>query len=225
RPLRPGPYAAAARRAVAPRGTSQGCARPARGGPRSVRRPRGGAVGCPRGRGGRTQRPLPSAVRSRARSAHHPRAPGRQPAGAAVFVGAARRLAEHLPFLSGSQRMADALVLQLRRIGLPLLALLFFLFWTFVYLALWAIHPGDAFRGLGSDPRFADFFYYAVSTALISPPGDILAHSRGVRAATMIEMLTGFGVLTAYLSSFVDFGGGHGEGMPPGYDEQHGHSR
>jgi hypothetical protein len=142
-------------------------------------------------------------------------------AGAAVFVGAARRLAEHLPFLSGSQRMADALVLQLRRIGLPLLALLFFLFWTFVYLALWAIHPGDAFRGLGSDPRFADFFYYAVSTALISPPGDILAHSRGVRAATMIEMLTGFGVLTAYLSSFVDFGGERsappavsGEGRP-----------
>jgi hypothetical protein len=128
-------------------------------------------------------------------------------AGGAVFVGAARRLADHLPFLSGSQRMADAIVLQLRRIGLPLLALLFFLFWTFVYLALWAIHPDEAFRGLGADPRFADFFYYAVSTALISPPGDILAHSRGVRAATMIEMLTGFGVLTAYLSSFVDFGG------------------
>ena len=111
-------------------------------------------------------------------------------AGAAVFVGAARRLSERLPFLSRSQRMADALALQLRRIGLPLLALLFFLFWTFVYLALWSIH-----------------FYYAVSTALISPPGDILAHSRGVRAATMIEMLTGFGVLTAYLSSFIDFGG------------------
>jgi hypothetical protein len=127
--------------------------------------------------------------------------------GAAVFVGAARRLAERLPFLSRSQRMADAAVLQLRRIGLPLLALLFFLFWTFVYLALWSIHPGDAFRGLGSAPRFADFFYYAVSTALISPPGDILAHSRGARAATMIEMLTGFGVLTAYLSSFIDFGG------------------
>ncbi len=132
--------------------------------------------------------------------------------GAAVFVGAARHLAEHLPFLSRSQRITDAAALQLRRIGLPLLALLFFLFWTFVYLALWAIHPGDAFRGLGSDPRFADFFYYAVSTALISPPGDILAHSRGVRAATMIEMLTGFGVLTAYLSSFIDFGG---ERHPP----------
>ncbi len=126
-------------------------------------------------------------------------------AGTAVFVGATRRLAEHLPFLTGSQRLADAAVLQLRRIGLPLLGLLFFLFWTFVYLALWAVHPGDAFRGLGAQPRFADFFYYAVSTALISPPGDILAHSRGARAATMIEMLTGFGVLTAYLSSFVDW--------------------
>jgi len=146
-------------------------------------------------------------------------------AGALLFVGAARRLTAHLPFMSTSQRVTDAAVLQLRRIGLPLLGLLFFLFWTLVYLALWAFHPNDAFRGLGSDPRFADFFYYAVSTALISPPGDILAHSRGVRAATMIEMLTGFGVLTAYLSSFVDFGGGHGEGMPPGYDEPHGHSR
>jgi hypothetical protein len=125
--------------------------------------------------------------------------------GGAVFVGATRRLAERLPFLTGSQRLADAAVLQLRRIGLPLLGLLFFLFWTFVYLALWAVHPDDAFRGLGSQPRFADFFYYAVSTALISPPGDILAHSRGVRAATMIEMLTGFGVLTAYLSSFMDW--------------------
>jgi hypothetical protein len=131
--------------------------------------------------------------------------------GAALFVGAARRLAEHLPFLSRSQQITDAAILQLRRIGLPLLGLLFFLFWTFVYLALWAFHPGESFRGLEPDPRFADFFYYAVSTALISPPGDILAHSRGARAATMIEMLTGFGVLTAYLSSFVDFGGHHDE--------------
>ena len=62
-----------------------------------------------------------------------------------------------------------------------------------------------AFRGLGPSPRFSDFFYYAVSTALISPPGDILAHSRGARSATMIEMLTGFAVLTAYLSSFIDW--------------------
>jgi len=125
--------------------------------------------------------------------------------GLALFVVATRRLAERLPFLSASQRLADAVFLQLRRIGLPLLGLLFFLFWTFVYVALWAVHPGMAFRGLGPSPRFADFFYYAVSTALISPPGDITAHSRGARSATMIEMLTGFAVLTAYLSSFIDW--------------------
>ena len=134
--------------------------------------------------------------------------------GSVLFWATTRRLAERLPFLSGSQQLADAAVLQLRRIGLPLLGLLFFLFWTFVYLALWAVHPGEAFRGLGPAPRFADFFYYAVSTALISPPGDILAHSRGARAATMIEMLTGFGVLTAYLSSFIDWSGGERAAAP-----------
>ncbi len=127
-------------------------------------------------------------------------------AGAAVFLGAARRLAARLPFLAESSLLADAALLQLRRIGLPLLGLLFFLAWTLIYMGVWAVHPGEAFRGLGARPRFADFFYYSVSTALISPPGDILAHSRGARGATMIEMLTGFGVLTAYLSSFVDWG-------------------
>jgi hypothetical protein len=71
-----------------------------------------------------------------------------------------------------------------------------------VYVALWAIHPHEAFRGLGPDPRFADFFYYAVSTAFVSPPGDIVAHSRGARSATMIEMLTGFALLATYLASF-----------------------
>ena len=127
-------------------------------------------------------------------------------AGAALFLGAARRLAARVPFLTESEQLASAALLQLRRIGLPLLGLLFFLAWTLVYLGVWAVHPAEAFRGLGPRPRFADFFYYSVSTALISPPGDILAHSRGARGATMIEMLTGFGVLTAYLSSFVDWG-------------------
>src|SRR5690348_7168869 len=45
-------------------------------------------------------------------------------AGAVFFVGAARRLAVHLPFLTRSQRITDAAILQLRRIGLPLLGLL-----------------------------------------------------------------------------------------------------
>jgi hypothetical protein len=128
-------------------------------------------------------------------------------AGAAVLLGFTRRLEERLAIPG----VTEAFLLVLRRTGLPLLGLAFFLAWTLVYVALWASHPEDAFVGLASEPRFADFFYYAVSTAFISPPGDLLAHSRGARSATMIEMLTAFALLTAYLSSFVDWqrpGGG-----------------
>ena len=107
----------------------------------------------------------------------------------ALFLGAARRLAGRLPVLAASSRAADAVAFEL----------------TFVYLALWWYDPAGAFVGLGHRPRFADFFYYSVSTALISPPGDIIAQTRGARAATMIEMLAGVALLTAYISSFVDW--------------------
>src|SRR5919201_1167816 len=122
-----------------------------------------------------------------------------------AFSVGTRRLARRLPLVGDPRRLAVAVLTQVRRTGLPLLGLAFFLFWTCIYLALWAFHPDEAFRGLGAKPRFADFFYYAVSTAFISPPGDIVAHSRGARSATMIEMLTAFALLTAYLSSFVDW--------------------
>ncbi len=130
--------------------------------------------------------------------------------GAALFLGVTRRLARRFAFLDPGHQLADAVAVLLRRTGLPLLGLVFFLAWTIVYLALWAVHPDGAFTGLDPRPRFADFFYYAVSTAFISPPGDIFARSRGVRAATLIEMLTGFGLLSAYLSTFVDFRGSSG---------------
>ena len=130
---------------------------------------------------------------------------------AAVFV-TTRRLAARLPLLDRSQRVADAILLQIRHTGLPILGLAFFLFWTFVYLGVWWFRPEGAFAGLAANPRFADFFYYAVSTAFVSPPGDILAVSRGARTATMIEMMTAFALLTAYLSSFVDWR------PPPGPD-------
>jgi hypothetical protein len=122
-------------------------------------------------------------------------------AGIAVLLGATRRLEQRLRISWGG----EAFLLVLRRTGLPILGLAFFLAWTLVYVALWATHPQAAFTGLSGEPRFADFFYYAVSTAFISPPGDLLAHSRGARSATMIEMLTAFALLTAYLSSFVDW--------------------
>jgi hypothetical protein len=114
------------------------------------------------------------------------------------FLASVRALARRLPLATAALRTVHSL-------GLVGLGAAFFLIWTFVYLSLWWRHPHEAFVGLGSTPRFADFFYYAVSTAFISPPGDILGNSRGVRSATMIEMLTGFALLAVYLSSFVDW--------------------
>ncbi len=125
--------------------------------------------------------------------------------GAAAFLVATRRIALRLPLVERSERVADAVFVLLRRLGLPLLGLAFFLLWTFVYIAVWWAHPQDAFRGLEPHPRFADFFYTAVSTAFVSPPGDIVAHSRGARAATVIEMLTAVALASTYLSSFVDW--------------------
>jgi hypothetical protein len=132
----------------------------------------------------------------------------------AWFLGAARRLARALPILQTGERFTGALLAEVRRVGLPLLGLAFFLAWTFVYIAVWAVHPDDAFRGLGERPRFADFFYYAVTTGFVSPPGDLLAHSRGARSATMIEMMTAFALLTTYVSSFVDWGRGEPRDEP-----------
>lgn len=123
--------------------------------------------------------------------------------GAVLFGIGSRRLTDSL----GLSHRAAGVLLLLRKLGLPLLGLAFFLAWTIVYVGLWAFDPVHSFDGLDKLPRFADFFYYAVSTAFISPPGDIFAKSRGVRTATLIEMLTAFALLTAYLSSFVDWYG------------------
>jgi hypothetical protein len=133
--------------------------------------------------------------------------------GALAFLAATRRHAARSSLLDRSERVMGAVFLLLRKTGLPFLGLTFFLFWTFVYLGVWWFHPAEAFTGLDPRPRFADFFYYSVSTAFISPPQDIFAHSRGARSATMIEMLTGFALLAAYPSSFVDW---HGRRQPGG---------
>jgi hypothetical protein len=125
--------------------------------------------------------------------------------GASAFFVVTRRVASHLPLVAGSLRAVDAVLVVVRRTGLPFLGLGFFLFWTFVYLGLWWYHPEETFSGLAANPRFADFFYYAVSTAFIAPPQDIIATSRGARSATMIEMLTGLALLTTYVSSLFDW--------------------
>ncbi len=127
-------------------------------------------------------------------------------AGSLAFAVVARRI-QHVGDTSAGLRIAETLLATLRRLGLPILALGFFLLWTFVYLGVYSAHPEEAFTGLvtdGKDPRFSDFFYYSVMTAFISPPNDIIAASRGARSATLIEMLTGLSLLATYLSALVD---------------------
>jgi hypothetical protein len=124
-----------------------------------------------------------------------------------LLLGTQRVLSRlDVPLLGAGVARAAALILALRRVGLVLLALAFFLFWTLIYIGVWRWHPDGAFRGLPHTPTFSDFFYYAVSTGFISPPGDITAASKGARTATMIELLTGTAALAAYLGSFLDFG-------------------
>jgi hypothetical protein len=124
-------------------------------------------------------------------------------------MGTQRVLARlDVPLLGPGVAQVAALIVALRRVGLVLLALAFFLFWTLIYIGVWRWHPDGAFHGLPHTPTFSDFFYYAVSTGFISPPGDIIAASKGARTATMIELLTGTAALAAYLGSFLDFGSG-----------------
>lgn len=135
-------------------------------------------------------------------------------------MGTQRVLARlDVPLLGPGVARVAALIVALRRVGLVLLALAFFLFWTLIYIGVWRWHPDGAFRGLPHTPTFSDFFYYAVSTGFISPPGDIIAASKGARTATMIELLTGTAALAAYLGSFLDFGSSAAhaatEGSPP----------
>jgi len=136
-------------------------------------------------------------------------------AGALAFLVATRYQAARSSLLDRSERVFAAVFVLLRKTGLPILGLVFFLSWTFVYLGVWWFNPDEAFKGLDASPRFADFFYYSVSTALISPPQDILPATRGARSATMIEMLTGFALLAAYLSSFVDWQRSRPQEPPP----------
>jgi hypothetical protein len=127
-------------------------------------------------------------------------------AGVGLFLAIAQRLASASP-LDFGQAAGRLVRLGLRRLGLPLIGLVFFVVWTAIYISVWLVHPDEAFVGLARAPRIADFFDYAVSAALLATPQDIVASSRGARAATLIEMLTGFAVLATYVSSFVNWRG------------------
>jgi hypothetical protein len=126
-------------------------------------------------------------------------------AGTAIVLGALFVLkgpAAGVPVVGGP---TYAILRGARHIGLPLLGLAFFAFWTVVYTGMWAFNPSEAFGGVAEHPRLADFFYYAVSTAFTSPPEGIAAGSRGVRSATMIELFTALALIGIYLSSIADW--------------------
>jgi hypothetical protein len=145
-------------------------------------------------------------------------------ASAAVFWLGARSLATRRHWNVGNA--AARLVLYgVRRLGLSLLGLAFFTLWAVVYLSLWLVHPEEAFVGLSQSPRISDFFYYAVSTALTSPPEGIGAGSRGVRAATVIEMLMGFVLVAGYLASFLSWDDGPRRADRAGGDASDAHER
>jgi hypothetical protein len=140
---------------------------------------------------------------------------------ALVLAIGTRRVVARLdvPLLGAGVARITALVLALRKVGIVLLALEFFLFWTLIYIGVWRWHPAGAFKGLPATPTFSDFFYYAVSTGFISPPGDITAYSKGARTATMIELLTGTAALAAYIGSFLDFGPAAARAVVSGEEE------
>ena len=84
-----------------------------------------------------------------------------------MIVFGTQRIVDRLdvPLLGAGVARVAALILALRRIGLVLLAVGFFLFWTLIYIGVWRSASGRRLQGPAETPRFSDFFYYSVSTA------------------------------------------------------------
>ena len=122
-----------------------------------------------------------------------PRRPGSSWSPAAlVFAGATRRIARRLPIPGRAQRVTDATFLLLRRLGLPLLGLAFFLLWA---SSTW--RSGGRTRTRRSRPRRRTRASPTSSTPRSRPRSSRRrATSSPTRAApaaaTMIEMLTAF---------------------------------
>lgn len=132
-----------------------------------------------------------------------------------VLRGGCMRIA--VPALGRQVRAVEGLAAILRRTGLALPALLFFCGWALVYTLIWAHSPascpadpalrcGGAFQGLGHDPTFGDFLYFATNMAFANPAPDIIARSRPAHTAATIEVLTGIGLVTLYAGSFFGIG-------------------
>ncbi len=99
-------------------------------------------------------------------------------AGLLVLALGTQRVLHRLdvPLLGAGVARAAALVLALRRVGLVLLALAFFLFWTLIYIGVWRAHPEGAFRGLRGDADLLGLLLLLRLHRLHQPAG---RHHRG----------------------------------------------
>jgi hypothetical protein len=122
-----------------------------------------------------------------------------------------------VPTLGRQVRAVEGLAAILRRTGLALPALLFFVAWALIYMLIWAHSPeacsldlsrpcAGAFQGAGHNPTFGDFLYFSTNMAFANPAPDFVAHSRLAHTAATIEVLTGIGLVTLYAGSFFGIG-------------------
>lgn len=113
----------------------------------------------------------------------------------------------------GLQRSIELVWQVLRRMGVLLPALGFFVFWALIYIAIWSWDPAacspdpalackGSFGGLGTQPVFGDFLYYAINMAFANPVPDVLGRSRLVHALNMVEVMSGIGLASLYAGAF-----------------------
>jgi hypothetical protein len=118
-----------------------------------------------------------------------------------------------VPIVGTNVRAVEGSLQLVRRAGVALPALVFFIFWALVYMLIWSRSPaacaadpavacGGAFWGAGADPSFGDFVYLSVNMAFANPVPDLMARSQVAKAAATLEVLTGIGLATLYASSF-----------------------
>lgn len=101
----------------------------------------------------------------------------------------------------------------LQRVGILMPALMFFIFWALIYISAWAWNPipctadpvqscSGAFGGLGENPIFGDFLYYAVNMAFANPVPDVIGRSHWVHSLNTVEVMSGIGLASLYAGAF-----------------------
>lgn len=118
-----------------------------------------------------------------------------------------------VPIIGDNVRIVEGSLQLVRRAGVALPALIFFVFWALVYMLIWSRDPAacaadpalacdGAFWGTGSHPSLGDFVYLSVNMAFANPVPDLIAQSQLAKAAATLEVLTGIGLATLYAGSF-----------------------